>query len=118
MAGGGDGAALVEGVDAGRLRAPGLHESTREDLRRCYGGQDGRGTTGNEESRWRSNSPAAVLGAIPAVARAGVAGEELGELPDGGAKLMRGLAGAGVRRSGGSTVGQGALRGGASGRWC
>jgi hypothetical protein len=29
MAGGGDGAALVERVDAGVLRAPGLHESTR-----------------------------------------------------------------------------------------
>jgi hypothetical protein len=88
-----------------------------EDLRRCYEGQDSRGTTGDEESRWRSNSSAAVLGAIPAVSRAGVAGEEFGELPDGGVKLMRGLAGAGVRRSGGSMVGQGALRGGASGRW-
>jgi hypothetical protein len=36
-------------------------------LRRCYGGQEGRGATGGEESRVWSNSPAAVLGAIPAL---------------------------------------------------
>jgi hypothetical protein len=65
-------------------------------LRRCYGGQEGRGTTGSEESRWRSNLPAATSGAIPAVARAGVADGELGELPGDEAKLMRGLAGAGA----------------------
>jgi hypothetical protein len=53
-----------------------------------------------------ANSPAAVLGEIPAIAWAGVAGEELGELPGGGVKLMQGLAGAGVRRSGWSTVEQ------------
>jgi hypothetical protein len=31
-------------------------------LWRCYGGQEGRGATGGEESRVWSNSPAAVLG--------------------------------------------------------
>jgi hypothetical protein len=31
-------------------------------LWRCYGGQEGRRATGGEESRVRSNSPAAVLG--------------------------------------------------------
>jgi hypothetical protein len=51
-----------------------------------------------------ANSPAAVLSEIPAVAWAGVAGEELAELPGGGAKLMRGLAEAGVWRSSRSTV--------------
>jgi hypothetical protein len=47
-----------------------------------------------------------VLGAIPAVTWAGVAGEGLGELLGTQAELMRGLAGAGVRRSGGSTIEQ------------
>jgi hypothetical protein len=31
-------------------------------LRRCYWGQEGRGTTSGEGSRWRSKLPAAVLG--------------------------------------------------------
>jgi hypothetical protein len=31
-------------------------------LQICYVGQEGRGATGGEESRVRSNSPAAVLG--------------------------------------------------------
>jgi hypothetical protein len=65
-------------------------------LRRCYGCQEGRRTTGGEESRWRSNLPAAMSGAIPAIARAGVAGGELGELPGGEVKMMRGLARAGA----------------------
>jgi hypothetical protein len=30
-------------------------------LRRCYGGQEGRGATGGEELRVQSNSPATVL---------------------------------------------------------
>jgi hypothetical protein len=59
----------------------------------------------------------AVLGAIPAVARARVTGEGLGKLPGTEVELLRGLAGAGVQRGGRSTVRQGALRGGASGRW-
>jgi hypothetical protein len=82
-------------------------------LRRCYGGQEGQEATNSEESRVRSNSPAAVLGAILAVARAGVAGEGLGGLPGGEAKLMRALAGSGVQQGGRSTVEQGVLRGGA-----
>jgi hypothetical protein len=65
--------------------------------------------------RWRSVSPAAVLGAIPIVAWAGVADEGLGELPGTQAELTWGLAGAGVRRSGGSTAEQEARCGGA--RW-
>jgi hypothetical protein len=85
-------------------------------LQRCYRSQEGRGTSGSEESRCRSNLPAATSGAIPAVARAVVAGGELGELPGGEAKPIRALAGSGVQRSGGSMVEQGALRGGASGR--
>jgi hypothetical protein len=60
-----------------------------------------------------SNSATAVLGAIPAVARAGVADEGLGELPGGEAKLMRALAGSGVQQGGRSKVEQGVLRGGA-----
>jgi hypothetical protein len=31
-------------------------------LQRCYEGQEGRGATGGEELRVRSNSPAVVLG--------------------------------------------------------
>jgi hypothetical protein len=75
-------------------------------LRRCYGGYDGRGITGGGESWWRSFSPAAVLGAIPAVARAGIAGEVLGELPGTQAELMRGLARTEMQRGGRSMVGQ------------
>jgi hypothetical protein len=47
-------------------------------------------------------------GAIPAVARVGVAGEVLGKLPGGEAELLRGLVGAGVQRDDRSTVEQGA----------
>jgi hypothetical protein len=36
-------------------------------LRRRYGGQEGWEATGGEVSRVRSNSPAAILGAIPAL---------------------------------------------------
>jgi hypothetical protein len=82
-------------------------------LRRCYEGQEGREATCDEESRVQSNSLVAVLSAIPAVARAGVAGEGLGELPGGEAKLKRALAGSGVQQGGRSTVEQGVLRGGA-----
>jgi hypothetical protein len=42
--------------------------------------------------------------------------EELGKLPGGEAKLMRGLAGAEVQQGGGSTAEQEMLRAGASGR--
>jgi hypothetical protein len=88
-------------------------------LRRCYRGQEGRGTTGGEGSRWRSKLLAAVLGssgAIPMIAGAEVEGGGLGKLPGVEEKLRWGLAGAGVQRCGGSAVVQGALRGGASGR--
>jgi hypothetical protein len=78
----------------------------------------GRRATGGEESRRRSRLPAAASGAIPAVARAGVVGEGFGELPGVEAKLMWGLAGAGVRRSGRSTAEQRARCGGACGQWC
>jgi hypothetical protein len=86
-------------------------------LRRCYGGHKGREATGGEELRVQSNSPVAVLGAIPAVARAGVAGEGLAKLPGTEVELLWGLARAGVQRGSRCTVRQGALRGGASGRW-
>jgi hypothetical protein len=86
-------------------------------LRWRYWGQEGRGTTGGEGSRWRSKIPAATSGAIPAVARAGVAGEGLGKLPGTEAELLRALAGSRAQQGGRSTVGQGALRGGASGWW-
>jgi hypothetical protein len=111
------GVELAEEVDAGPLQAPGLHGSTRGFLRRSYWGQEGRGTTGGEESRWRSKLPVATLGEIPAVAWAGVAGEGFGELPGIEAELLRALARSGAQQGGRSTVGQGALRGGASGRW-
>jgi hypothetical protein len=58
-----------------------------------------------------------MSGAIPAVARAGVTGEGFGKLPSVEAKLMRALARSGALQGGRSTVGPGALRGGASGRW-
>jgi hypothetical protein len=99
---------------------PGLLDSTGRLVvfpRRSYWGQEGRGTTGAKESRWRSKLPAATSGEIPAVARAGVAGEGLGELPGTEAELLRALAGSGAQQGGRSTVGQGALRGGASGQW-
>jgi hypothetical protein len=49
---------------------PGLLGSTGrlvKLMRRCYGGQEGQGATNGEESRWQSNSLAAVLGAILAL---------------------------------------------------
>jgi hypothetical protein len=49
MAGGGDGAALMERVDAGVLRAPGLHESTRSGAVKAP-----RGLGRMETCRWRS----------------------------------------------------------------
>jgi hypothetical protein len=101
------GVGLVEGSDAGRLRASDHHGLTRgvpaevpRGLRRPKSYQR-QGIEGAE------HFTAAVLGAIPAVARAGVAGEELGMLPGTEAKRWRGLAGSGVRRIGGSTVRQG-----------
>jgi hypothetical protein len=54
-----------------------------------------------------------MSGAIPAVARAGVAGEELGKLPDTKAKQLRGFAGAEAQQGGHSKVGQEAWGGGA-----
>jgi hypothetical protein len=48
----------------------------------------GRGTTGGEGSRWRSKLPAATSGEILAVARAGVTGEGLEELPGTEAELL------------------------------
>jgi hypothetical protein len=62
---------------------------------------------GGAEYRRRSS------GAISAVARAGVAGGELGELPGDEAKLMRALARSGAQQGGRSTVEQGVLRGAA-----
>jgi hypothetical protein len=76
----------------------------REDLRRCYGGQEGRGTTGGEGSRWRSKLPAAMSGEIPDVARAGVAGEGLMELPGTEVELLRALAGSGAQQCSWSTL--------------
>jgi hypothetical protein len=75
-------------------------------MRRCYGGYDDRGNTGGRDSRQRSFSPAAVLGAIPAAARAGVTVEGLGRLPGTKVELMRGLARTEMQRGDRSTVGQ------------
>jgi hypothetical protein len=85
----------------------GLLDSTvrlGEDPRRCYGGQEGRGTTDGEGSRWRSKLLAATSGEIPAVARSGVAGEGFGKLPVTEAELLRALAGSGAQQCGRSTV--------------
>jgi hypothetical protein len=67
---------------------------------------DSQGITGSGELGWRSFSPVAVLGAIPTVARVGVAVECLGELPGTEVGLMRGLARTETQRGGRSTVGQ------------
>jgi hypothetical protein len=85
-------------------------------LRRCYGGQDGRGSTSGGELRWRSISLMVVLGAIPAIARAGVAGEGLGELPgtQAEARVRVGRGWGAVERPVHGEAG--ALRGGARGR--
>jgi hypothetical protein len=88
-------------------RSSGLLDSTGPLvvlLRRCYWGQEGRVTTGDEGSRWRSKIPAATFGAIPAVAQAEVACEGLGKLPGTKVELLRGLVGVEVQRGGGSTV--------------
>jgi hypothetical protein len=69
-------------------------------LWRCSGGYDDRGNTGGRESRRPSFSPAAVLGAIPAVAWAGVTVEGLGRLPGTKVELMRAWQG---RRCSGAT---------------
>jgi hypothetical protein len=83
-------------------------------LRWCYWGQEGRATTDGEESRWRSNSPAAVLSAILALHGSGSRVASLGSF----LAVRRGFAGFG--RGWGAEVwrdhgGAGALRGGA--RW-
>jgi hypothetical protein len=55
----------------------------------------------------------AVLGWNSGATRVGVMREELGKLPGAEVELMRGLGGAGVRRSGRSTAEQEARCGGA-----
>jgi hypothetical protein len=82
-------------------------------LRKCHGGYDDRGNTGSKESRRRSFSPASVLGAIPAVARAGVTVEGLRRLPGIEVELMRGLARTEMQRGDRTTAGQRARCGGA-----
>jgi hypothetical protein len=94
LAGGGDRAALAGRVDAGRLRAPGLHGSTREAPAEML-----RGSIRSGSYRQRGIEGAEQLtGGCPrcnsGATRVGVAGGELGKLPGGEAKLMRGLAGA------------------------
>jgi hypothetical protein len=79
----------------------------------CGRGQEGPKHAGGMELRWRSYSPAATSGAIPAIARAVVAGEGLGKLPGTKVEVLRGLAGTEVQRGGGSAVVQEALCGGA-----
>jgi hypothetical protein len=86
-------------------------------LQRCYGCYDDRGNTGGRESRRRSFSLAAVLGAIPAVAWAGVTVEGLGRLPGTKVELMRGLARTEMQRGDRTTAGQRARCGGARQRW-
>jgi hypothetical protein len=111
--GSGSGKKLLQG-------SSGLLDSTvrlGEDLRRCYGGQEGRGTTGGKGSRWQSKLLAATSGEIPAVARAGVAGEGLGELPSTEAELLRALAGSGAQQCGRFVVRQGTLCGGGKVQW-
>jgi hypothetical protein len=80
-------------------------------VREVRGSPAARDRGGSAEYRQRSSS------AIPAVARAGVAGEGLGKLRGIKAELLRGLARAEVQRGGGSAVEQGVLRGGARRRW-
>jgi hypothetical protein len=75
-------------------------------LRRCYGGFDDRGNTGGRELRRRSFSPAAVLRAILAVARAGVTVEGLGRLRGTEVELMRGLARTEMQRATGPRRGR------------
>jgi hypothetical protein len=101
-------------VDAGRLRASGFHGSTCEaPAEMLWGSRRSRNyrQRGIEVAEQFTDGN---VGAIPAVARAAVAGGELGELPGGEAKLMRGLAGAEVQRGGGSATEQEMLHGGAS----
>jgi hypothetical protein len=76
-------------------------------VREVRGSPTVRDRGGGAKYRWQTS------GAIPVVARAGVAGGELGELPGGEVKLMRALAGSGAQQGGRSMVEQGALRGGA-----
>jgi hypothetical protein len=104
-------------VDAGRLRASGLHGSTREAPVEMLRGSRRSGNYQRRGIKVAEQFTGGNVGAILAVARAGVAGGELGELPGGEAKLMRGLAGAEVQRGGGSAVAQEMLHGGTSGRW-
>jgi hypothetical protein len=94
--GGGDGAALVERVDAGVPRAPGLHGSTRG-----VPAEVPRGSGRSRDRRRRGIARAEHLtGGGPrcnsGATRVEVAGGELGELPGGEAELLQGLAGAGA----------------------
>ena len=60
--GGGDGVVVADGVDAGALRAPGIHGQLRGVPARASRGQGGRGTTGGRESLRHRGSPAAMSG--------------------------------------------------------
>jgi hypothetical protein len=87
-------------VDAGRLWASGLHGSTREAPAEILLWSRRSGNYWRRGIEVAEQFTGGNVSAIPAVARAGVAGGELGKLPGGEAKLMRGLAGAaGPRRS-------------------
>jgi hypothetical protein len=86
--------------------ARGVPEEVLRRLRRS-------GKHSGRESRRRSFSPAVVLGAIPAVTRAGVTSEGLGKLPGTEVELMRGLAMTEMQQGDRTTAGQRARCGGA-----
>ena len=88
------------GVDAGVLRASGSVVRLGVVLRGCTRGQGGRSSTGGEQSKWRSYSPAAASGGNSGAARADLGEGRLGKLPGGTAELLQGPAGAEVQRGG------------------
>ena len=74
------------------------------DLRTWKVGQRGRSSTGGEQLRRRSLLTYGGQGAIPAMARSGVEGGGLGEMPGLEAELLWWVAGAGTQRGGGFTA--------------